>query len=156
MRRRLLVLVLVGTAGCALFRSPEPAAPPPTADALLAEADAESSAGRVATAAALYERIARENQGQPAAARALLGLAALRLDPRSPIRDRRAGQTVLARVASEYPKTPWGREARAWRMLMREADRCEEEAARLGADADRLRQTLETLKDSDLELEQHP
>jgi hypothetical protein len=87
---------------------------------------------------------------------ALHEIAILRLDPRSPVRDRRSAQQALTRLARQYPKTRWGREASAWRVLFRQVDRCEAEATRLGADADRLRQTIESLKDMDDDFEDLP
>jgi hypothetical protein len=80
----------------------------------------------------------------------------LRVDPSGPLRDRRAAQALFRRLANEYGDTLPGREARAWRLLLREIDRCEAEAARRGADVEKLRQTLESIKDSDLELEHEP
>ena len=153
------VVLAIATASCtAGWRLPwsSPAEPPPTAEALLAAARTEAANGRERTAVAMYESIAREYAGQDTGAEALHDLAVLRLDPKSSVRDRRAGQALLARLATEYPSTTWGREARLWRLLSRDIDRCESEATKLGADAERLRQTLDSLKDSDVELEQHP
>ena len=160
MRMAALVMTVLLAAGCSAgwdLGWARPAASPqePTPEVLLADADA-TAAGDPRAASAIYERNARENQGQAVAARALHDQAFLLMDPRSPIADPRGARVILGRLASEYPKTPQGREARRWRLLLRQIDRCEEEATRVGADAERLRQTLETIKDSDLELEQHP
>jgi hypothetical protein len=152
------VVLAIATASCTGWRLPwsSPAEPPPTAEALLVAARTEAAHGRERTAIAMYESIAHDYAGQDTAAEALHDLALLRLDPKSPVRDRRAGQALLARLATDYPSTTWGREARLWRLLARDIDRCESEATKLGADAERLRQTLDSLKDSDVELEQHP
>jgi hypothetical protein len=78
----------------------------------------------------------------------------LRAEPGSAVRDQRAAQAHFRRLAGEYRNTLSGREARAWRNLLAELDRCELEATKRGADADKLRQTLDSIRDSDLELEQ--
>ncbi len=122
----------------------------------LAAADRDSLAGRAREANARYEAIVRDHPDDPGAAVALLRQAMLRLEPGSPIRDRRAAQTLLRTLATEHGDTLAGREARIWRGLTREIDRCEVEATRRGADAEKLRQTLDSIRDSDLELEQHP
>ncbi len=122
----------------------------------LAAADREAIDGRLREASARYETIVKEHPEDPAAAEALHRLAMLRMEPGSPLRDRRAAQAHLRRLAVEYGSTLQGREARAWRTLLGQLDRCEAEAARRGADVEKLRQTLESIKDSDLELEQHP
>ncbi|MGH7896030.1 MAG: hypothetical protein ACREQL_15265 [Candidatus Binatia bacterium] len=160
MRSTLLAVVLFGTIGCSTLREwGQPRSvttPEPTADASLVAADEALTAGDVRGATAVYEGIVRDHPGERVAAQALNRLAVLHMDFRSPIRDRRAAQAELRRLATEYPTSPWGRQARTLRTLLRQLDRCEEEATRLGADADRLRQTLEDMRDTDLELEQHP
>jgi len=124
--------------------------------AAIAEADRDALQGRLREAAARYEAVVRDYPKEPAAAEALHRLAMLRLEPGSSLRDRRAAQALLRRLSTEYASTLWGREARAWRGLLREIDRCAAEATRRGADAEKLRQTLDSIRDSDLELEQHP
>lgn len=153
------LLVAIGCAGPWRLPwdvAPDPSRRPSTTDDVLAEPETELAAGQARSAATAYERIARDYAGQDVAAHALHDLAVLRIDPRSPLRDRRVAQALLARLAAEYPDTHWGREARGWHVLFRSIDRCEVEATQLGADADRLRQTIDSLKDSDLELERHP
>lgn len=152
----LLVLATV-VLGCSQWlRRPAPEEPDRRAADALADADREALAGRAREASARYEAIVREHATDPAAAEALHRLAMQRLDPKSPLRDRRAGQAMMRRLATEYPDTLAGREARVWRGLVRELDRCTLEATRRGADAEKLRQTLESIRDSDLELEQQP
>jgi hypothetical protein len=148
----------VVAAGCTLPWAQQPGAPPsaPVANASLDEADAALAAGKTRTAAALYERVAREQSGHDAGARALHELLVLRTDPKSPMQDHKAAAILATRLANDYRDTRWVREARAWRVLLRSIDRCEAEATQLGADAERLRQTLDSLKDTDVELEQHP
>jgi hypothetical protein len=154
--RALVVVTMAMALGCnGVWRQGGTSATP-SGNATLAEADAEALAGRQRNALPLYEAIVKEHPGEEVAARALHGLAIIRFDPRSPVRDRRLGLQNLTKLSSEYPNTSWGREARLWRLLLREIDRCEAEATQLGADADRLRQTLDSLRDSDLELETKP
>jgi len=150
------LLVTIGCSGRWAHWGGEEAAHPPTTDDVLAQPEADLAAGRPRSAVAAYERIAHDYAGQDVAAHALHDLAVLRLDPRGGVHDRKAAQALLARLVTEYPDTRWGREARAWRLLFRSIDHCEAEATQLGSDAERLRQTIDSLKDSDLELEQHP
>ncbi len=131
-------------------RTPSPA----TAQAL-ADADQAALAGRARDAASRYEAIVRDHPTDPAAAEALHRLVMLRLEPGSPVHDRRAAAQLLRRLATEHPDTLVGREARTWRVVLQTLDKCEVEAARSGADVEKLRQTLESVKDSDLESEQH-
>jgi hypothetical protein len=151
------VLVLSATvvAGCTGWSVPA-VTDAGAARAALAQADRDAAEGRLREAATRYEAIVREDPKDPAAADALHRLAMLRLEPGSPIRDRRAAQALLRRLAIEHPRTLSGREARVWRGLLREIDRCEAEATKRGADAEKLRQTLDSIRDTDIELEQHP
>jgi hypothetical protein len=122
----------------------------------LDRADEDALQGRPREAYARYEAIVRDHPNDPAAAEALHRMAMLRVEAGSPLRDRRTAQLLFRRLATDYGTTLSGREARAWRVLLREIDRCEAEATRRGADAEKLRQTLDSIRDSDLELEQHP
>jgi outer membrane protein assembly factor BamD (BamD/ComL family) len=153
-----LVLVAVLASACTRWaaRPDHDTTETPSTAALLAVAQRDAEAGRAREANARYEAIVRERPGDPLAAEALHRLAVLRIDPASPLRDRRIAQTLFRRLAHDYPDTPQGHEARSWRVVLRELDRCEVEATRRGADAEQLRQTLESIKDSDLELEQNP
>ena len=150
-----LLLSAIVAAGCAAWSGPKAGGESSPARAALMEADRAAAEGRVRDAATRYEKIVRENPKDPVAADALHRLAMLRLE-RGPLRDRRAAQALLRRLATEYPRTLAGREALAWRGLLREIDRCEAEATKRGADAEKLRQTLDSIRDSDLELEQVP
>ena len=158
MRARHAVVLLAGvlagcTAGWPGFPSPEGSR---AARAAITEADRDAREGRFREAAARYEAIVRDSPKDPVAAEALHRLAMLRLEPRGPLRDRRAAAALLRRLAKEHGSTLWGREARVWQTLLRQLDRCEAEATRRGADAEKLRQTLDSIRDSDLELENHP
>jgi hypothetical protein len=125
-----------------------------SAASALAQADRDALAGHSTEAIAGYEAIVRDHPKSQQAAEALHRLGMLRAEPGSPARDRRAAQAYFRRLAIEYRDTLPGREARAWRNLLVELDRCEVEATKRGADAQKLRQTLDSIRDSDLELEQ--
>jgi hypothetical protein len=120
----------------------------------LADADRSALAGRPREAATRYEAIVRDHPADASAAEALHRLVMLRLEPSSPVHDRRVAAALLRRLATDHGNTLVGREARAWRSVLRDLDKCEAEATRSEADNEKLRQTLESIKDSDLELEQ--
>lgn len=152
---RVIILLLMSALGigCPQLNLKGPADTPESA---LERADEDATQGRVREAYGQYEAIVRERPNDPEAPEALHRLAMLRLEAGSPMRDGRIAQSLLRRLATDYRNTLWGREARAWRVLLSEIDRCTAEATRRGADADKLRQTLDSIRDSDLELEQHP
>jgi hypothetical protein len=122
----------------------------------MTDADAAAMSGKVRDANARYELIVKQYPNDPIAAEALHRMAMLRLEVRSPIRDRRQAAAILRRLQSDYPTTLWAREARAWRGLLGEIDRCTVEATKRGANAEKLQKTLDSIRDSDLELETHP
>ena len=156
-RRLGLVLAVATLCACpAGWRGMSETSPSsPVAAQALADADKAALAGRPREAGARYEGIVRDHPQDPAAAEALHRLAMMRLDPQSPLHDKRAAAALLRKLANEHGNTLAGREARTWRVLVRDLDRCEVESTRNEADAEKLRQTLESIKDSDLELEQH-
>jgi hypothetical protein len=155
--RLLLVLLSVLAAGCAAgWNGPSPSGESRAARTAMTDADAAAQSGKVRDANARYELIVKQYPKDPIAAEALHRMAMLRLEVGSPIRDRRAAAALLRRLQSDYPTTLWGREARAWRGLLGEIDRCTAEATKRGADAQKLQKTLDSIRDSDLELEQHP
>jgi hypothetical protein len=157
--RRYVTALVVGVmlSGCSAgWRGfPGTSAPSPVASQALAEADRAALGGRPREALTRYEAIVRDHPEDPAAAEALHRLVMLRLEPGSPLRDKRIAASLLRRLANEHEHTLAGREARTWRALLRDLDRCEVESTRNEADAEKLRQTLESIKDSDLEQEQH-
>jgi hypothetical protein len=157
MTARQVVLLLSATvvAGCAGWSVQRPPGESGAARAAMVEADRDASEGRLRDATVQYEQIVRDHPKDPVAAEALHRLAMLRLE-RGPLRDRRAAAALLRRLASEHPRTLAGREARLWSGLLRQIDRCEAEATKRGADAEKLRQTLDSIRDTDLELETHP
>jgi hypothetical protein len=153
--RLALVVVVPLVVACEGGWRPHSGTPNPATSQALADADQAALAGRARDATTRYEAIVHEHPTDPAAAEALHRLIMLRLEPGSPVHDRHAATQLLRRLATEHPDTLVGREARTWRTLLQSLDKCEVEAARSGADADKLRQTLESVKDSDIESEQH-
>jgi chromosome segregation ATPase len=75
--------------------------------------------------------------------RALFGLARLALAPENPSRDEREAARYLDRVLLEYPQSPLGAEARAWRELLRSLERLQRDVQRQQQDLQRLRRVLE-------------
>ena len=152
----LALLVLATLPGCegGWRPHPPPASSPATSEALV-EADRAALAGRPRDALSRYEAIVRDHPSDPAAAEALHRLVMLRLEPGSPLRDKRVAASLLRRLATEHGDTLVGREARTWRAVLHDLDECKVDSAKNEADAERLRQTLDSVRDSDLELEQH-
>jgi hypothetical protein len=84
----------------------------------------------------------------------------LQADPTSGIRDYRAARATFTRLLSEYPRSRWDAEARAWQstltdLLVREdeARRVTQQLQRSEEDSKRSKATLERLKQTDLDLE---
>jgi TolA-binding protein len=161
LRRVLLGLFLLPTAGCTTW-----ALPPwfsvtsPSGD----ERTARRPSGEVREAkvksarSAPPDRSAQERPSDPAEALYRLGL--LQADPTSGIRDYRAARATFTRLLSEYPRSRWDAEARAWQstltdLLVREdeARRVTQQLQRSEEDSKRSKATLERLKQTDLDLE---
>jgi hypothetical protein len=84
----------------------------------------------------------------------------LQADPTSGIRDYRAARGTFTRLLSEYPRSRWEAEARAWQatltdLLIREdeARRANQRSQRSDEDSKRAKTNLERLKQTDMELE---
>lgn len=161
----LLLLSLLGS-GCSLFRRPpplepteiEPAEPAPEesateapieevsqepvlaeeleADGLLALADAKLEEGDATAAAETYSRIVDDHPQSDEAPQALFQLAAMQLDPSTPIYDRANGFATLKRIEADHPDSPW---APAAALVL--------ELTRQNADLERTLQTLEAQLD---------
>jgi hypothetical protein len=162
MRRLVLVLTLAALcAGCAAvdwFRArPEGRS---EAAQMVARAEELVHQGQPGPARDLYAQVAGMPLRDAVHARALYNLARLYVDPSSGLRDYRAARLALQRLLTEYPKSEWESDARAWQMVlaelaareaelaarqaeltMREAEtlRLRNEAAKLGADLQRLK-----------------
>ena len=145
MPRPLLALVLVLTAGCST--SALPAWFP-----LTGPSEDERTVRRPAGARLVPDRSGREPAADPAETLYRLGL--LQADPTSGIRDYRAARATFTRLLSEYPRSRWDAEARAWQatltdLLVREDEarrtllrlqRSEEQSKRTKANLEWLRQ----------------
>lgn len=97
---------------------------------------------------------------QPDPAEALYRLGLLQADPASGQRDYRAARATFTRLLSEYPRSRWDAEARAWQatltdLLVREdeARRYAQRWRRLEEESRRTKTNLEWLKQSDLDRE---
>jgi hypothetical protein len=155
--RAVLSLLAALVVGCTTgWRGPAASGESRAARTAMTDADATAMSGKVRDANARYELIVKQYPKDPIAAEALHRMAMLRLEVGSPIRDRRQAAAILRRLQTDYPTTLWGREARAWRGLLGEIDRCTAEATKRGANAEKLQKTLDSIRDSDLELETHP
>lgn len=132
MRRGLSALALLLLAsGCSGGWLPSSAHGPSEAEQLVARADAQAGAGWEHAARALYERVLREYPGDPACAPALYNLGRLQVDPSSGFRDYRAAHATFSRLLTEFPKSRWEADARAWRATLGDLMVREAEAARL-------------------------
>src|SRR5712691_8680998 len=127
---------------------------------LVARADELVRQGQPGTARDLYAQVAAMPVRDTVHARALYNLARLYVDPSSRLRDYRAAKLAFERLLTEHPKSEWESDARAWQtalaelvareaelaarqaeLAMREAEtlRLKNEAAKLGADLQRLK-----------------
>jgi hypothetical protein len=104
-------------------------------------------------AAGMPERDARSERAE-----ALYRLGLLQADPSSGLRDYRAARDTFTRLLSEYPRSHWDAEARAWQatltdLLVREdeARRNSQRVQRLEEDSRRTKTNLEWLKQTDLD-----
>src|ERR1700693_3962735 len=116
MRRGLSALALLLLAsGCSTGWGPLSVSGPSEAERLVARADALAGTGWEHAARALYERVLREYPGDPAAAPALYNLGRLQVDPTSGFRNYRAAHATFSRLLTDFPKSRWEADARAWR-----------------------------------------
>lgn len=150
LRRGLPALaVLLLASGCSAGWLPSSAREPSEAEQLVARADALAGTGWDHSARALYERVVREYPGDPAAAPALYNLGRLQVDPTSGYRNYRTAHATFSRLLTDFPKSRWEGEARAWRATLSDLQIREEEATRLklqvqsrDEEASRLKQQL--------------
>lgn len=132
MRRGLSALALLLLAsGCSAGWLPSSARAPSEAEQLVARADALAVKGWDHAARALYERVLREYPGDPASASALYNLGRLQVDPTSGFRNYRAAHATFSRLLTDFPKSRWEADARAWRATLSDLLAREEEATRL-------------------------
>ena len=123
--------VLLLASGCSAGWLPPSASAPSEAEQLVARADTLAGTGWDHSARALYERVVREYPGDPAAAPALYNLGRLQVDPTSGYRNYRTAHATFSRLLTDFPKSRWEGEARAWRATLSDLQIREEEATRL-------------------------
>lgn len=132
MKRGLATLaLLLVVSGCSAGWLPSSVREPSEAERLVARADTLAGTGWEHAARALYERVLREYPGDPAAAPALYNLGRLQVDPTSGFRNYRAAHATFSRLLTDFPKSRWEADARAWRATLSDLLAREEEAARL-------------------------
>jgi outer membrane protein assembly factor BamD (BamD/ComL family) len=132
LRRGLSALaVLLLASGCSAGWLPSAAREPSEAEQLVARADALAGKGWEHAARALYERVLREYPGDPASASALYNLGRLQVDPTSGFRNYRAAHATFSRLLTDFPRSRWEADARAWRATLSDLLAREEEATRL-------------------------
>lgn len=121
---------------------------------VLEEAEIHFAEGRYRTAAALFERYLTEDrhvggvEGEDD--RALWGLAMLHLLPESPLHDREEAMAMLDRLVTEHGESRWGIQARWTRDVLQELDDVRGQAARQEALLRQLTETVEQLRQIDL------
>ncbi|MFI5325449.1 MAG: tol-pal system YbgF family protein [Candidatus Rokuibacteriota bacterium] len=157
--RALLGMVLCLTAGCSTSALPSWL---PLTGASQDERRARRPAGEVREETraprAVPDRGGLEGAGDPAEALYRLGL--LQADPTSGIRDYRAARATFTRLLSEYPRSRWEAEARAWQatltdLLVREdqARRALLRLQRSEEEGKRTKANLQWLRETEIELE---
>lgn len=124
-----LALLLLA-AGCSTGWGPSLRGPS-EAERLVPRADALAGTGWEHAARALYERVVREYPVDPAAASALYSLGRLQADPASGFRNYRSAHAAFSRLLTDFPKSRWEADARAWRTTLGDLLAREEEAAHL-------------------------
>lgn len=128
--RPLLGMVLVLTAGCSTSALPAwfPLAWPSEDQRTVRRPEGEVREEKPKAGRAVPDRSGRERAGD--AAEALYRLGLLQADPTSGIRDYRAARGTFTRLLSEYPRSRWDAEARAWQATLTDLLVREDEARR--------------------------
>jgi hypothetical protein len=101
------------------------------AERLVARADVLAGTGGEHQARALYERVVREYPVDPTAASALYSLGRLQADTASGFPSYRAAHAAFSRRLTDFPKSRWEADARAWRATLGDLLAREEEATGL-------------------------
>jgi TolA-binding protein len=160
MPRALLGLVLLLTAGCSTLALPAwfPVTWPSEDEGTVRPPSGEARDGEAKAAQGAAERSGRGRPGDPAETLYRLGL--LQADPTSGIRDYRAARATFTRLLNEYPRSRWDAEARAWQATLTDLLVREDEARRAllrlqraEAESQRVKTTLEWLKQTEIEQE---
>jgi len=101
-----------------------------------------------------------ERLGRERAAETLYRLGLLQVDPTNGIRDYRAARATFTRLLSEYPRSRWDAEARAWQATLTDLLVREDEARRAllrlqrhEEESKRAKTNLEWLKQTDIDLD---
>jgi len=160
--RSLLLALLLSVAGCSATPVPSSMQRAPSeAEQLVARADALAGQGEGRTARYVYQQVAREFPGDPAAAAALYGLGRLQTDPDRGLQNYRAAYVAFSQLLTDYQRSRWVADARAWQATLGDLLAHEDEAARMKTllrwreqEAAGLKVRLQRLREVDLGLEQ--
>lgn len=160
MPRALLGLILLLTTGCSTVALPAwfPVTWPSGDERALRRPSGEAREGEAKAARGAADRRGLGPPGDPAETLYRLGL--LQADPTSGIRDYRAARATFTRLLSEYPRSRWDAEARAWQatltdLLVREDEirRALLRLQRSEEESQRVKNNLEWLKQTEIEQE---
>lgn len=160
MPRALLGLVLLLTAGCSTTALPAwfPLTWRSEDERTARRPSGETREGEAKTARGASDRSGRERPDDHAEALYRFGLA--QADPTSGIRDYRAARATFTRLLSEYPRSRWEAEARAWQATLTDLLVREDEARRAllrlqrsAEESKRTKTNLEWLRQIEIEQE---
>jgi len=154
----LLGLVLILGTGCSASGRPAWLTWPSADERTAHPSDKGAPAGESKVARSTPERSGRERPADPAEALYHLGLR--QADPTSGIRDYRAARATFTRLLSEYPRSRWDPEARAWQATLTDLLLREDEARQANQrfqqgeqENKRAKTNLERLRQLDLDQE---
>ncbi len=160
MPRALLGMAFFLTAGCSTSQLPAwfPLTWRSEDERTVRRPAGEVREGETKAARAVPDLSGRERAGDPAEALYRLGL--LQADPTSGIRDYRAARATFTRLLSEYPRSRWDAEARAWQATLTDLLVREDEARRAllrlqrsAEESKRTKTNLEWLRQIEIEQE---
>lgn len=148
------------TSGCSVAGAPSVRTGPSEAERLVARADVLAGQGEARAAQYLYQQVVREFPGDPASAAALYGLGRIETDPTRGQQNYRAAYMAFSQLLTDYPRSRWATDARAWQATLRDLLAREDDAARMKLllrereeEAAGLRLQVQQLRKVDLDLE---
>jgi hypothetical protein len=168
MRRALVVAALLAVALSSCARRSPPARHPPKPDPaqlLLSEARDKVASGEYQEARKLYIQILEQHPESPEAFQARWGMAWIRVDPRSPLRDYSAARINFDHLAADYGASggDWLAWVEAWQAVLTRLSAAESEGAALKNkkqaledDLVDLESDLDRLRELEMDLEVKP
>jgi hypothetical protein len=157
MRRGVAIALLLVWSACA-FRQTQPASHPPKPEEsqlLLSQARENVANGKYVEARKLYILILEKYPKSPEAFDARWGMAWIRVDPRSPLRDYAAARTNFNRLAADYGSRggDWLAWVQAWQAVLERLAAAENEGVALKNEGTELKNKKEALEDDLVGLE---